>query len=148
MACIGAACGLSVVLFVPASAPRAKLLQSLMHGARVVPIRGTYDQAFALSIQYTDACGGINRNTAYNPLTIEGKKTVSLEIYNQMGCAVPDVVYVPTGDGVILGGVYKGFADLVSAGLAPRLPALVAVQAAGSNAIARSFRARREAVLD
>lgn len=148
MSCIGAACGLEVVLFVPASAPRAKLLQSLAHGARVVPIRGTYDQAFSLSIEYTKARGGINRNTAYNPLTIEGKKTVSLEIYNQLGFAVPDVVYVPTGDGVILGGVYKGFSDLVAAGLAPRLPALVAVQAEGSNAISRSFREGREVVLD
>jgi threonine synthase len=148
MSCVGAACGLEVVLFVPATAPRAKLLQSLAHGARVVPIRGTYDQAFALSIRYTDARGGINRNTAYNPLTIEGKKTVSLELYNQGGCEVPDAVYVPAGDGVILGGVYKGFADLAAAGLAPRLPALVAVQAEGSNAIAKSFREGREVVLD
>ncbi len=148
MSCIGAACGLEVVLFVPATAPRAKLLQSLAHGARVVPIRGTYDQAFGLSIEYTKARGGINRNTAYNPLTIEGKKTVSIELYNQLGCAVPDVVYVPTGDGVILGGVYKGFADLVAAGLAPRLPVLVAVQAEGSAAIARSLREGREVVLE
>ena len=147
MACAAAACGLHVVLFVPASAPRAKLLQSLVHGARVVPIRGTYDDAFALSIQYTKACGGINRNTAYNPLTIEGKKTVSLELYNQLGCEVPDVVYVPTGDGVIFGGVHKGFADLAAAGLAPRVPTLVVVQAEGSNAIARSFREGREVVL-
>jgi threonine synthase len=148
MSCVGAACGLEVVLFVPATAPRAKLLQSLAHGARVVPIRGTYDQAFALSIQYTAARGGINRNTAYNPLTIEGKKTVSLEIWNQLGGRVPDVVYVPTGDGVIVAGVHKGFADLVAAGLAERLPVLVAVQATGSNAIAASFRAGHEVVLD
>ncbi len=112
MACAGAALGLEVVLFVPASAPRAKLLQSLLYGARVVPVRGTYDDAFALSIEYTRARGGVNRNTAFNPLTIEGKKTVSIEIWNQLGGRVPDVVYVPTGDGVIVAGVHKGFADL------------------------------------
>lgn len=148
MACAGAALGLAVVLFVPASAPRAKLLQSLLYGAMVVPVRGTYDDAFALSIAYTRARGGVNRNTAFNPLTIEGKKTVSIEIWNQLGGRVPDAVYVPTGDGVILAGVHKGFADLAAAGLADRVPALVAVQAAGSNAIAASFRAGREAVLD
>jgi threonine synthase len=147
MACAGAACGLEVVLFVPASAPRAKLLQSLLFGARVVPVSGTYDQAFSLSIEYTKARGGINRNTAYNPLTIEGKKTVSLEIYNQLGCEAPDCVYVPAGDGVIFAGVHKGFADLVAAGLAPRVPTLVMVQAEGSNAIARSFREGRQVVL-
>ncbi len=148
MACAGAALGLEVILFVPAAAPRAKLLQSLLHGARVVPIQGTYDDAFALSLQYTAKRGGINRNTGYHPLTVEGKKTVSLEIYNQLGGSVPDVVYVPTGDGVIIAGVYRGFEDLVSAGLVPRVPVLVAVQAAGSNAIAASWRSGRQVVLD
>ena len=148
MACAGAALGLEVVLFVPASAPRAKLLQSLLYGAKVVPVRGTYDHAFALSIEYTRSRGGVNRNTAFNPLTIEGKKTVSIEIWNQLGGRAPDVVYVPTGDGVIVAGVHKGFSDLLGAGLTDRLPQLVAVQAAGSNAIAASFREGREIVLD
>ena len=147
MACAGAACGLEVVLFVPAAAPRAKLLQSLLYGARVVPVEGSYDDAFALSIQYTARCGGINRNTGYNPLTVEGKKTVSLEMYNQLGGRVPDVVYVPAGDGVIFSGACKGFADLMKAGCADRMPVMVAVQAEGSNAIARSWREGRETVL-
>ncbi len=147
MAAAGAAYGLEVVLFVPALAPRAKLLQALMHGARVIPVKGTYDDAYALSIQYTSKRGGINRNTAYNPLTIEGKKTVSLEIYNQLGCGMPDAVYVPTGDGVIIAGVWKGFADLVKSGLAEKPPALVAVQAEGSNAISKSWKLGRETVL-
>ncbi len=148
MACAGAACGLSVVLFVPGSAPRAKLLQSLMYGARVVPVRGTYDDAFGLSIEYTGACGGINRNTGFNPFTVEGKKTVSIEIYNQLGFRAPDVMYVPVGDGVIYSGACKGFADLLQAGLIGKMPVMVAVQAAGSNAIARSWREKREVVLD
>jgi threonine synthase len=147
MACIGAACGLDVVLFVPASAPRAKLLQSLLYGARVVPVKGTYDDAFALSIEYTRHRGGINRNTAFNPMTVEGKKTVSLEIYNQMGGMVPDVVYVPTGDGVIFSGVCKGFADLMKAGCTDRIPRMVMVQTEGSNALARAWREGRETVL-
>jgi len=148
MAAAGAALGLEIVLFVPGSAPRAKLLQSLLYGARVVPVRGTYDDAFGLSIAYTEARGGVNRNTALNPFTIEGKKTASIEIWNQLGGRMPDVAYVPAGDGVILGGVHKGFADLVAAGLADRLPVLVAVQASGSDAIARAFRERRQVILD
>jgi threonine synthase len=147
MACAGAAYGLTVVLFVPGAAPRAKLLQSLLYGAHVVPIQGTYDDAFALSIEYTRVFGGINRNTGFNPLTVEGKKTVSVELYNQLGCGIPDVVYVPVGDGVILSGVCKGFADLFQVGLADRMPVVVAVQAEGSNAIARSWKEHREIVL-
>ncbi len=147
MACAGAAYGLRVVLFVPGAAPRAKLLQSLMYGACVVPIQGTYDDAFGLSIQYTRTFGGINRNTGFNPFTVEGKKTVSIEMYNQLGCRVPDVVYVPVGDGVIISGACKGFADLVKAGLANTMPVVVAVQAEGSNAIARSWKEHREVIL-
>jgi threonine synthase len=147
MACIGAACGLEVVLFVPAAAPRAKLLQSLLYGARVVPVKGTYDDAYRLSIEYTRTRGGINRNTAFNPLTVEGKKTVAVEIYNQMGCRVPDMVYVPTGDGVIVSGVFKGFVDLMKAGCSDRMPRIVAVQAEGSNAISRGWRDGGEPVL-
>ena len=70
----------------------------------------------------SQAYGGINRNTAFNPFTVEGKKTVSLEIYNQLGCRRPDVVYVPTGDGVIFSGACKGFADLVESGLTDKMP--------------------------
>jgi threonine synthase len=147
MAAAGAAYGLEVILFVPSAAPRAKLLQALMHGARVVPIKGAYDDAFKLSIEYTSKLGGINRNTGFNPFTIEGKKTVSLEIYNQLGCRPPEAVYVPTGDGVILAGVWKGFADLAKAGLAEKQPVLIAVQAEGSNAIARSWKEGRHVVL-
>jgi len=100
-------------------------------------VDGTYDDAFRMSIQHTRQEGGLNRNTAYHPLTIEGKKTVAFEMWEQLGGAVPDAVVVPTGDGVILAGVYKGFRDLVRAGLAHRLPRLVAVQARSSDAIHR-----------
>lgn len=139
MACAGAALGLKVILFVPATAPKAKLMQSVLYGATVIPIRGTYDDAFKLSIDYTLKFGGINRNTAYNPLTIEGKKTVSVEIFNQLGKNAPDVVFVPVGDGVIYAGVYKGFADLKAAGLIEIMPQIVGVQSTGSNAIAQAF---------
>lgn len=143
MACAGAAYGLEVILFVPETAPKAKLLQSILYGAKVLPIRGTYDVAFSLSMQYSLRMGGINRNTAFNPMTIEGKKTVSIEIFNQLGGRVPDIVFVPTGDGVILAGVYKGFSDLKTAGLAEKVPRMICVQAEGSNAITRALETGR-----
>ena len=109
----------------------------VLYGARVVPVLGTYDDAFRLSLEYTDRRGGLNRNTAYHPLTIEGKKTVALEIWAQLGFQVPDAVVVSAGDGVILAGVHKGFVDLQRAGLIERLPRLVCVQAETSDAIHR-----------
>lgn len=139
MAGVGAAAGVDVTLFIPKSAPKAKLVQSLQYGARLVPVDGTYDDAFDLCVEYSSRRGVYCRNTAFNPLTIEGKKTVSLEIARDLG-GVPDALFVSAGDGVILAGVYKGFRDLMDCGLVTRMPKVYAVQAAGSDAIARALR--------
>ncbi len=139
MSCAGAAYGLDIILFVPETAPINKLMQSVLYGATVVPVKGTYDDAFLLSIEYTKHFGGINRNTAYNPMTIEGKKSVSIELFEQLGRKVPDVVYVPVGDGCIISGVYKGFYDLLQAGLINKIPHIVCSQSEKSNAISTAF---------
>lgn len=135
LAAVCAATDRDAIIFVPAGAPKAKLVQMLVHGARVVRINGSYDDAFKLSIEFTDQYGGLNRNTAYHPLTIEGKKTAALEIFVQNGNKAPDAVVVPVGDGVIITGVYKGFYDLLQLGLIEKLPRLIAVQADSSDAI-------------
>jgi threonine synthase len=135
LAAVCAAAGRRAVIFVPQTAPRAKLVQMLICGARVIRIRGSYDDAFRLSLEYTRLWGGLNRNTAYHPLTIEGKKTAGLEIFAQNGMHVPDAILIPVGDGVIISGVYKAFSDLRAAGLSERLPRLIAVQADSSSAI-------------
>jgi threonine synthase len=137
LAAVCAAAGKRALIFVPEKAPRAKLAQMLLYGARVAPVRGTYDDAFRLSLEYTAAKGGLNRNTAYHPLTIEGKKTAGLEIWRQNGWRVPDAIIVPVGDGVIIYSIYKAFHDLKSAGLIAKLPRLVCAQAASSAAIHR-----------
>ncbi len=139
MSCAGAAYGLDIILFVPETAPINKLMQSVLYGATVVPVKGSYDDAFLLSIEYTRHFGGINRNTAYNPMTIEGKKSVSIELFEQLGRKAPDVVYVPVGDGCIISGVYKGFYDLMQAGLIDRIPYIVCSQSEKSNAISMAF---------
>jgi threonine synthase len=139
MAGVGAAAGLEVKIFMPKSAPRAKTVQCLQYGAEVVSVDGNYDLAYDTSLDYCRTHKDVlSRNTAQQPLTIEGKKTVSLEIYKQLGTA-PDRLYVSAGDGVILAGVYRGFEDLVALGLVSRVPEIVAVQAEGSAAISAAL---------
>jgi threonine synthase len=133
LAGICAAQGQQAAIFVPASAPLAKLTQIVMYGARIIPVNGTYDDAFALSVRATKQYGWYNRNTAFNPMTIEGKKTVSLELYHDLGHSIPDRIFVPVGDGVVLSGVYKGFEDLMQLGIIDRMPVMVALQAEGSR---------------
>lgn len=140
LAAVGAASGLRAVVFVPASVPEAKLIQMLNYGAIVLPVEGTYDDAFELCRAACEEFGWYNRNTALNPFTIEGKKTAALEMAADLAPERPDAVLVPTGDGVILSGMAKGFADLVRCGLIERSPRLVAVQAQGSAAIVNALR--------
>ncbi len=135
LAAVCAAAGKQAIILVPESAPRAKLAQMILYGARVIPVRGSYDDAFRLSLGYTAHKNGLNRNTAYHPLTIEGKKTVGLEICEQNRFKTPDAILVPVGDGVIISGVYKAFYDLKAAGVIAKLPRLVCVQAERSAAI-------------
>jgi threonine synthase len=138
-AVLGAAVGLRARIFVPRTAPRAKIAQLLTFGAEVLAVEGTYDQAFDLCLEATRRFGWYNRNTGFNPYTREGKKTVSFEIWEQLGYELPDVVCVPVGDGNIISGVAKGFAELHALGLTPRVPRLVAVQAEHSAAVVRAW---------
>jgi threonine synthase len=142
MACVGAAAGLSIKVFLPKKAPVAKRVQVLQYGASLVEVDGTYDVAFERSLEYTNETGTLSRNTAYNPLTIEGKKTVSFEIEAALAAEGlrADHVFVPTGDGVIIAGVYRGYENLVKLGKLERVPTIWACQAAGSSAIARAAR--------
>ncbi len=140
LSAVAAAAGIDAVVFVPAAAPEAKLIQMLAYGARVFRVDGSYDDAFELCLAACDELGWYNRNTALNPFTIEGKKTAALEIACSMAPEEPDAVLVPAGDGVTISGVAKGFADLQRAGLLARRPRLIAVQPMGSASIVTALR--------
>jgi threonine synthase len=134
-----ASVGLPCYIFVPHNAPRAKIVQLLMCGATVFAVQGSYDDAFDLCIEACNTFGWYNRNTGYNPYLVEGKKTVGLEIAEQLEWQVPDSVLVPTGDGCIISGVYRGFEDFYRLGMIDRIPRMIAVQAEGSPAIVRAL---------
>ena len=141
LACMAACVGMRAVIFVPESAPQAKIAQLLMFGAEVMLVRGNYDAAFDLCLAASKEFGWYCRNTAYNPFTVEGKKTVSFEIAEQLGWRAPDRVFVGVGDGNILSGVWKGFRDLNQVGWIDQMPKLVGVQAEGSAACYRAWQA-------
>ena len=84
-------------------------------------MKAAYDEAFDLCLQTCAAQGWYSRNTGVNPFTTEGKKTVALEIAEQLRWRAPDVVAVSVGDGSIISGVYKGFYDLHAVGLDRRV---------------------------
>lgn len=139
LACLAASVGLRAVIFVPKTAPPAKIAQQLIYGARVLLVDGTYDDAFDLAIEASSAFGWYNRNTAYNPYMSEGKKTAAYEMCEQLNWDPPDRIFIPVGDGCIIGGIHKGLKDLLALGWIDRMPRLVGVQAAGSSPLVRAW---------
>lgn len=127
------------VIFVPSTAPEAKVAQLLAYGATVALVEGTYTDAVDLCMAAAAHYGWYNRTTGYNPYVGEGKKTVVLEILDQIGGMTPDAIFVPVGDGSIIGGVHKGLRDAIALGWIAQMPRLYGVQAAGSDYLVQAF---------
>ncbi len=150
---LAAAAGQATVIFVPKTAPPAKIAQLLVYGCTVLAVDGTYDEAFDLCMEACREFGWYNRSTGYNPYMTEGKKTVSYEIAFRLGDALtnsagrlvtPDAVFVSVGDGCIIGGVHKGFKDLLALGWIDKLPRLYGVQSTLSPALHNAWQAGAE----
>ena len=141
-----ASMGQANVIFVPASAPEAKIAQLLMFGSKVVLVEGTYDDAFELCLKAADEYGWYNRNTGYNPYMSEGKKTCAFEICEQLAWKAPDVIFVSVGDGCIIGGIHKGLKDLFELEWIDRIPRLIGIQAEGSSYMYQAWKNNEDIV--
>jgi threonine synthase len=130
-----AAGGVETYIFVPHAAPEAKVAQLLIYGSHVMLVEGDYAETFTLSTQAIEHYGWYNRNCAINPYLVEGKKTLGMEICEQLHWEVPDYAFIAVGDGCCISGLYKGFGDLAQLGLIDRIPKLIGVQAEGSKPI-------------
>lgn len=138
-----AAAGLKTYIFVPSRAPKGKVAQLMTFGATVISVQGSYEETFELSKQAIDRWGWYNRNAAINPYLSEGKKTVTLEILEQLGWCVPDYIALSVGDGCTIAGAWKGLKDLYAAGFIDRLPRLISVQAEGCCPLNRAVQTGR-----
>jgi threonine synthase len=138
------------VIFAPKTAPPAKVAQLLVYGAMVILVDGTYDNAFDLTIEASEAFGWYCRNTGYNPFTVEGKKTAAYEIWESLllnkSYDRPLCIFVSVGDGNIISGIHKGFKDLQALGWLPQMPRLFGIQSEGSAAVANAFFANTEVI--
>ncbi len=164
LAGLAAAAQMRNVIFVPETAPQAKIAQLLIFGSRVMLVKGNYDQAFDLCLAASKEFGWYCRNTGYNPYTVEGKKTAALEICEQLAAVggsqtprspagrrsaawtAPDRIFVSVGDGNIISGLWKGLRDLAALGWIDRMPKLMGIQAEGSAACYNAWRAGTETI--
>ena len=171
LAGLAAAAQMPAVIFVPETAPQAKIAQLLIFGSRVILVKGNYDQAVALCLAASKEFGWYCRNTAYNPYTVEGKKTASFEICEQLAMVgarhshnlnaernldlanaspqqwkTPDRIFVSVGDGNIISGLWKGLRDLAALGWIDKMPKLMGIQAEGSAACYNAWKAGTEKI--
>jgi threonine synthase len=155
---MSAAAQSQAVILAPKTAPRAKIAQLLIYGAKVILVDGSYDDAFDLTVDAAQVLGWYCRNTGYNPFTAEGKKTAAFEMCEQLtlttrdvdesieGWKTPDTVFTSVGDGNIISGLHKGFRDLHALGWVEKIPKVFGVQSTGSAAIYNAFQAETEKI--
>ena len=140
LAAYAARAGLEAHLFMPRDAPRANAVECEAMGAHVTLVDGLISDCGRIVAERKDSEGWFDVSTLKEPYRIEGKKTMGLELAEQLGWRLPDAVLYPTGGGVGLIGMWKAFAELGELGwIGPKRPRMIAVQAAGSAPIVRAW---------
>ena len=131
-ACMAASVGLPATIFVPQRAPAPKIAQLRVFGAQVLRVQSDYDTAWDLCAEVAKTRPWFNRNCALNPYLVEGKKTVGLELAEQLGSQMPEWVVASVGDGCSIAGLVRGLEEACLAGLIDQVPRVLGVQAEGA----------------
>jgi threonine synthase len=134
--------GIESVIFCPADTPEVNVREIAAQGARVYRVNGLIDDCGKLVAAGKEKRGWFDLSTLKEPYRIEGKKTMGLELAEQLGWQLPDVIFYPTGGGTGLIGMWKAFAEMEALGwIGPERPRMVAVQAEGCAPMVRAWAA-------
>ena len=140
LAAYAAAAGMEAHIFMPRDVPQANIIECKMFGAHTTLVDGLISDCGRIVAERKDAEGWFDVSTLKEPYRIEGKKTMGLELAEQLGWRLPDAIFYPTGGGVGMIGMWKAFAELEQIGwIGPKRPKMIAVQAAGCAPIVRAF---------
>jgi threonine synthase len=142
LAAYASRCGIRSTIFCPADTPEVNLSEIALQGASVYRVNGLIDDCGKLVGQGREATGWFDTSTLKEPYRIEGKKTMGLELAEQFGWELPDIIFYPTGGGTGLIGMWKAFAELETIGfIGSKRPRMVAVQAEGCAPMVRAYEA-------
>jgi threonine synthase len=136
---------IKTTIFCPEDTPEVNVSEIALQGATVYRVNGLIDDCGKIVAAGKEKAGWFDVSTLKEPYRIEGKKTMGLELAEQLGWELPDVIFYPTGGGTGLIGMWKAFAELEAIGfIGPKRPRMVAVQAAGCAPMVRAFEAGTE----
>ncbi len=146
LAIYGAKAGIPVVVLLPAGkVALGKVAQALMHGAKVLSIRGNFDDALAL-VRTLCSQEKIYLLNSINPYRLEGQKTIGFEIADQLGFKVPDRIVLPVGNAGNITAIYKGFREFKLLEITDSLPKMTGIQAEGSCPIVKAIKSGAPAI--
>ena len=146
LAAYATSCGIKTTIFCPADTPEVNVSEIELQGATVYRVNGLIDDCGKIVGEGKAKAGWFDTSTLKEPYRIEGKKTMGLELAEQLGWEVPDVIFYPTGGGTGLIGMWKAFAELEAIGfIGSKRPRMVAVQASGCAPMVRAFESRHRA---
>lgn len=138
MAMYAAKAGLNAYVLLPAGkVALGKVAQALMHGAKVIGIKGNFDDALRIVREVCEKEGLYLLNSV-NPFRPEGQKTIAYEVADEIG--VPDRVVLPVGNAGNISAIYKGFRELYEIGMIDEMPKMTGIQAEGAAPIYRAFK--------
>ncbi len=143
----GAKAGIPAVVLLPAGkVALGKVAQALMHGAKVLSIRGNFDEALTL---VRDLCAkeDFYLLNSINPYRLEGQKTIGFEIADQLGWEVPDRIVLPVGNAGNITAIYKGFKELKTLGITDTVPKMTGIQAEGAPPIVNAVRSSQQNII-
>jgi len=145
LAAYGARAGLEVYVFMPEDAPWMNILECFLRGAKVFLVKGLIGEAGQVVRRGREALGWFDLSTLREPYRVEGKKTMGLELAEQFGWELPDVILYPTGGGTGLIGLWKAFAELEEIGwISSKRPRMIVVQAEGCAPIVKAYQEGQE----
>jgi threonine synthase len=148
LAAYAAKAGLQCAVLIPSGKiAYGKLSQAMIYGAKVLQVRGNFDQALEIVLRLSEKHGGIYLLNSINPFRIEGQKSLGFEICDQLKRDPPDRIVVPVGNAGNISAIWKGFREFNDLGLIENLPMMTGIQASGSAPIARAIKTGSQTIV-
>jgi threonine synthase len=147
LAAYSARAGLQCIVIIPeGSVAAGKLLQVIIHGARIFQVSGNFDEAMRAVVALTDRRKGFYLMNSLNPFRLEGQKTLAFEVCDQLDGEAPDTLVLPVGNGGNISAIWKGFGEFLTLGVTRTRPRMIGVQAEKAAPIAKAVRRKQDKI--
>ncbi len=148
LAAYAARAGIKCTVLIPSGKiAYGKLSQAMIHGAKVLQVRGNFDEALEFVLKLAEKHKDIYLLNSINPFRIEGQKSLGFEICEQLNYEAPDRIIIPVGNAGNISAVWKGLKEFYSLGLITKLPKMTGIQAAGSAPIAQAIKSNSDKIV-